>query len=98
MRARTMVATVGVLASLAGCTGDDLRGRADRRADGAAPSRTSSASPGAEGATPTPEPTPSFEVPEFRRPPRTDGLVLGGDISWPQCPKGMGIPEKRSQG
>lgn len=27
-----------------------------------------------------------------------DGLVLGGDISWPQCPKGMGIPEKQGQG
>ena len=26
------------------------------------------------------------------------GAVLGGDISWPQCPKGMGIPEKRSLG
>jgi hypothetical protein len=24
--------------------------------------------------------------------------VLGGDVSWPQCPKGMGIPQKRSQG
>ncbi len=24
--------------------------------------------------------------------------VQGGDISWPQCPKGMGIPEKRSKG
>lgn len=27
-----------------------------------------------------------------------DGLVLGADISWPQCPKGMGIPEKQGQG
>ncbi|WP_435771035.1 hypothetical protein [Nocardioides sp. SYSU DS0651] len=27
-----------------------------------------------------------------------DGEVLGGDISWPQCPKGMGIPEKQGQG
>lgn len=27
-----------------------------------------------------------------------DGAVLGGDISWPQCPKGMGIPEKQGQG
>ena len=27
-----------------------------------------------------------------------DETVLGADISWPQCPKGMGIPEKRSQG
>jgi hypothetical protein len=24
--------------------------------------------------------------------------VLGGDISWPQCPKGMGIPERRTLG
>src|SRR5918994_3028712 len=24
--------------------------------------------------------------------------VLGADVSWPQCPKGMGIPEKRSKG
>jgi hypothetical protein len=26
------------------------------------------------------------------------GPVLGGDISWPQCPKGMGIPERRTLG
>jgi hypothetical protein len=32
------------------------------------------------------------------RPPRVRGLVLGGDVSWPQCPKGMGIPERRSKG
>ncbi|TIC83922.1 hypothetical protein E8D34_15335 [Nocardioides sp. GY 10113] len=25
-------------------------------------------------------------------------VVIGSDISWPQCPRGMGIPEKRSQG
>lgn len=24
--------------------------------------------------------------------------IFGADISWPQCPKGMGIPEKRSEG
>jgi hypothetical protein len=30
--------------------------------------------------------------------PRVDEAVLGADISWPQCPVGMGIPEKRSQG
>ncbi len=24
--------------------------------------------------------------------------LLGADASWPQCPKGMGIPEKRTQG
>ncbi|HWJ65419.1 MAG TPA: hypothetical protein VNT31_01965 [Nocardioides sp.] len=27
-----------------------------------------------------------------------DGEVLGADVSWPQCPKGMGIPEKQGQG
>lgn len=27
-----------------------------------------------------------------------DGEVLGGDVSWPQCPKGMGIPEKQGLG
>jgi hypothetical protein len=26
------------------------------------------------------------------------GHVLGADISWPQCPKGMGIPERRTLG
>jgi hypothetical protein len=24
--------------------------------------------------------------------------VFGADVSWPQCPKGMGIPQKRSEG
>ncbi|RLV47888.1 hypothetical protein D9V37_17395 [Nocardioides mangrovicus] len=27
-----------------------------------------------------------------------DGPVEGADVSWPQCPKGMGIPQKRSKG
>lgn len=27
-----------------------------------------------------------------------DGEVLGGDVSWPQCPKGMGIPQKQGLG
>lgn len=26
------------------------------------------------------------------------GRLFGADVSWPQCPKGMGIPEKRTQG
>jgi hypothetical protein len=30
--------------------------------------------------------------------PFVDEPVLGADISWPQCPVGMGIPLKRSQG
>jgi hypothetical protein len=30
--------------------------------------------------------------------PRHTGHTFGADFSWPQCPKGMGIPEKRSEG
>jgi hypothetical protein len=48
--------------------------------------------------TPSSLPSPSITVPELKIPPTFSGTVLGGDISWPQCPKGMGIPEKRSLG
>lgn len=30
--------------------------------------------------------------------PAPDRQVEGGDVSWPQCPKGMGIPEKQGLG
>jgi hypothetical protein len=30
--------------------------------------------------------------------PAGDGPVYGADISWPQCPKGLGIPERRTLG
>lgn len=30
--------------------------------------------------------------------PPADGPVYGGDISWPQCPEGLGIPERRTLG
>ncbi len=33
-----------------------------------------------------------------RRPELPPGPVLGADISWPQCPRGMGIPERRTLG
>jgi hypothetical protein len=38
-----------------------------------------------------PEPSP----PATRTP---QSPVVGADMSWPQCPEGMGIPEKRSKG
>ncbi len=41
---------------------------------------------------------PSITVPSLSIPPRALGLVEGADASWPQCPKGMGIPQKPTQG
>ncbi|HET9421190.1 MAG TPA: hypothetical protein VFO49_08635 [Nocardioides sp.] len=41
----------------------------------------------------SPEPTTRTKKPQEPLPP-----VVGADMSWPQCPKGMGIPEKRSLG
>ena len=41
---------------------------------------------------------PDLVVPDLRVPPRLRGPVLGGDVSWPQCPRGMGIPEKQGLG
>ena len=29
---------------------------------------------------------------------RADGLVVGRDVSWPNCPKGLGIPSRRTMG
>ena len=61
-----------------------------------APSETRSRSR-APRPTGTP-PSPTLEIPELRVPPSYDRLVTGGDVSWPQCPKGMGIPEKPTLG
>jgi hypothetical protein len=37
--------------------------------------------------------------PTTKPPTRTPAMrTFGADISWPQCPKGMGIPEKRTEG
>lgn len=47
---------------------------------------------------PQPVPDPSGRPDPAPTIPPRNTPVLGADISWPQCPKGMGIPEKRSQG
>ncbi|MBZ5741159.1 hypothetical protein [Nocardioides mangrovi] len=39
---------------------------------------------------------PTASPPRIRA--QGDETVLGADISWPQCPKGMGIPERRTLG
>jgi hypothetical protein len=45
-----------------------------------------------------PSPSITVKVPRVPKVKAPSGPILGGDISWPQCPKGMGIPQKRSQG
>jgi hypothetical protein len=77
-----------------------------KRADGAAtPSPSATARPSATTDQPpaTAAPTsasPTIKVPKLPKATTSKDLgpVLGGDISWPQCPPGMGIPEKRSGG
>lgn len=46
---------------------------------------------------PTPSVTPRAGSGPSATPGR-DRRLLGADVSWPQCPKGMGIPQKRSEG
>ncbi len=38
------------------------------------------------------------DVPQRRAARPRSGEVLGADVSWPQCPSGMGIPERRTLG
>jgi hypothetical protein len=55
-------------------------------------------SPTADGNGPLVPPLPDLiETPSLPTQ-ATPGRTFGADISWPQCPKGMGIPEKRSEG
>ncbi len=68
---------------------------------GAAESRgptTGPTRPSPTSAEPTRPAAPSITVPSLSIPPRVSGLVEGADASWPQCPEGMGIPQKRSHG
>jgi hypothetical protein len=69
------------------------------------PSASSSASAVSPTTSPSAKPSerpvrakPSVKVPKLKLPTRYRGPVEGGDVSWPQCPKGMGIPQKRSLG
>jgi hypothetical protein len=79
---------------LAACA-DDPRDPPDARATEEPRTVASPATltPLPETADPSPRPPSEPRSPSEPRPP-----VVGADMSWPQCPKGMGIPEKRSQG
>jgi hypothetical protein len=44
--------------------------------------------------SPTPPKVTTTKLPKLE----ADRQVFGADASWPQCPKGMGIPQKRTEG
>ena len=65
---------------------------------GAAPSSDpQSVRPAPRTVSPSPTPDPPRR-PTRTRPAEPRSPVLGADMSWPQCPPGMGIPQKRSHG
>ncbi len=98
-----------VVLALAGCAGDPAAD-APARPPSATPTATASsdgARPGGDAGDPGADASDLAEIAEnlaregaqatSNIAPR-DGEVLGGDVSWPQCPKGTGIPEKQGQG
>jgi hypothetical protein len=103
VKIRSLLAAATVLVAIAGCGGPPR--------EAAAPvDPTDSFTPGA--ALPGNRPTETaIEVPSNLDdlvasananagsiPDGPDRQVLGADASWPQCPKGMGIPQKKSKG
>ena len=65
-------------------------------------SAASTAIPSLPAPTASP-PAPSISLPSISIPPLPtftagSGPVVGGDVSWPQCPKGMGLAQKRAEG
>lgn len=103
---------VGAL-MVAGCSGaapaEDLSGVAPTAAPTAPPTEVPAApTPDPEQAGPLGDPPAAPPAPAPSRDPLADAVeglapgidepVLGADISWPQCPLGMGIPLKRSKG
>jgi hypothetical protein len=91
---------VAALLGVAGCAGSPTTGRPVTASSpplgAASPSSTSDANGDMVpplpdlSAAPTSSPSQATAVPARR--------TFGADFSWPQCPKGLGIPEKRSEG
>ncbi|WP_137295537.1 hypothetical protein [Nocardioides dongxiaopingii] len=96
------VAAVMTLLVAGGCSSEPAAGPGDP----VAPTPPAGAEAPVDVTTPEPTEAPP-PPPAVTRDPLADlveGIevddepVLGSDISWPQCPPGMGIPEKRSHG
>lgn len=105
-----LLAVLAVLVT-AGCGGsvlDEYEAAAGAPTDAASPTVSTAPDPAPtkprktprapRTGSPSPSGDPTVEVPELRVPPSLTRAVTGGDVSWPQCPEGMGIPEKRTLG
>ncbi|CAI9410304.1 hypothetical protein [Nocardioides sp. T2.26MG-1] len=100
--ATRLIGLVAVASMLAGCSASDDPGQ--RPAGSATPHPTSVVQPTQDpaaarlAALARLAEQAAAELPRVRvARPRT-GEVLGADISWPQCPRGLGIPERRTLG
>lgn len=104
MSKHSLLTSLLVLVMLAGAGCEAPLKPESKKAEGT-PSATPTPAAPATTAVPRPDkpvaPTPSVKAPKIPKlsvPPRQSGPILGGDVSWPQCPKGMGIPQKQGQG
>ncbi len=95
----TVLSIVALSVALAGCGGSGTPTVDARASDPPAttPDPTAAASEGNGPAVPDNLPDLT-STPKSTVPARGPDQVFGADVSWPQCPKGMGIPEKRSEG
>jgi hypothetical protein len=107
---RLLAALLGVGLAVTACQAplepESRQAASEPDAPSAAPSEAAPPEPTPSASrTPTRGPRPrAMPTPEISVPPGIEevaplsGPVLGNDVSWPQCPKGMGIPEKRTLG
>lgn len=100
--AATLTGVVAVASLVAGCSSSDAPSAAS--SGSAAPRPTSVVQPTQDPASARLAALARLaeqaaaELPRARVAPSLSGEVTGGDVSWPQCPKGLGIPERRTLG
>jgi hypothetical protein len=96
MGASRAVLVTTLLLAVSGCGGSPGASPRDTSTTGPdVPSATATSEGNGEAVPPLPDLTPTPSPKATRTP---TGRVFGADFSWPQCPKGMGIPEKRTEG
>ncbi|GAB3995846.1 hypothetical protein [Nocardioides marmoraquaticus] len=101
-RVGTAVALVGALA-LTACQAP-LEPESRRTAETVEAAPEQEPTPTSAAPSPTPRKAQRPAVPDVTVPEGIEdvepmsGPVIGGDVSWPQCPPGLGIPEKRTLG